>query len=326
MGSVLEVGVTIAILLGLGVVLIVGVKIGLLADHGPGYIATNIALTMDSVAAAPEETYVQYTFPKDNWKKSFMHWASWSPDDGSQGLNPTNREYIVASLILDDDEVTVSRFSICEEQEQKTIETFKELLSVAPAFIYNGAVEVGTAVGDVFISGLKIINELRDRFSILGFVVGNHNQLDFSDKYLLEEKSEQNKLMSITGFSSSEKAIALINEQRKSSKFSKSELIYYNYPNRCIYIGFEDFCAAGLVDNAEKIGGEVTRKVVDGINKYYLGDDDITLDKATNEAMSHIYGKSKNTYEYPENIAFRKSAGNIRIGVDCGGETFNLFK
>ncbi|MBT4114278.1 hypothetical protein HOE41_01405, partial [Candidatus Woesearchaeota archaeon] len=77
MKSLLEVIILLAVLLASAFVIIMIPELASsLGNRAPGYVAKNIALTMDGVAAAPEETQIEYDIPIDDWKASINPAAS----------------------------------------------------------------------------------------------------------------------------------------------------------------------------------------------------------------------------------------------------------
>lgn len=71
-------------------------------DRAPGYVAQNLALTVDSISAAPENAHAKYILPRDDWTAS-----SWW----------RNENRVVSKVIMQSGggKIEVSRFGSCEE-------------------------------------------------------------------------------------------------------------------------------------------------------------------------------------------------------------------
>jgi hypothetical protein len=103
MQSSREILLVTGILLVSVLIVLIATEFAPLSDRGPEYVAKNIALSIDSASAAPEDIYVKYTIPEDDWKESSI-------------TNPLAKPRVVSLLMFKKGSnlIRVHRFDICE--------------------------------------------------------------------------------------------------------------------------------------------------------------------------------------------------------------------
>ena len=102
MRPAMEIVILVGILVSTAAIILLGPRIISLADRSPEYVAKNTALTIDTIAAAPEGAEVVYKIPEDKWKIN----------------NPLKVDYqlsrVIASVAFYENYVFVGRDDVCQ--------------------------------------------------------------------------------------------------------------------------------------------------------------------------------------------------------------------
>jgi hypothetical protein len=147
MEDVQEVLLMIGVLLVGVMILFIGAEFAPLLDRGPQYISQNLALTKDSVTAAPENVNVVYDLPRDEWKSSSTFDKIKHPI--------ASDERVVASVIFESNvgRVIVSRYSVCTSSFMRFWNGVKQVGSG----LWGGVKDFGAAINPFAVADLPRI-------------------------------------------------------------------------------------------------------------------------------------------------------------------------
>jgi hypothetical protein len=98
--SVREMMLVAGAVLVASVIFILATQFAPLADRAPGYVGKNIAMTVDSVTSAPEDSSATYIFPENS--RTLSLWSS---------------KRVISTVVFDTggNRIEVSRFDVCHE-------------------------------------------------------------------------------------------------------------------------------------------------------------------------------------------------------------------